>query len=275
MERVFSLDHYGALVREIKSRHGRPLTNSYLLPGAINDLVQRNALFWEMDEAGLFFFAEENSYYQMYFYIVPELKRTFTVLDKPTVINLVYRTPGQDDELRRMVDLWMDNGFIHHTTTRRMVRVNDQTDRSAESTNFFQAGDYHVSLAGRVQLDAILRLWKATFDVIGNALPSEKDLACAIEQERIVCAVDGKSNLVGALECMPQGRDCMIQHVAVEKEHRKRGLAGMMLRTCYNSAAKSERFILWVAEDNQSAINLYLEYGFTFDHLVSIQLIQK
>jgi len=68
-----------------------------------------------------------------------------------------------------------------------------------------------------------------------------------------------------------------IDNLAVDKNYRKKGIAGKMLSFAEDIARKNDKsyLTLWVAADNKNAYNLYKKSGFTDISIRSFKMLDK
>lgn len=94
---------------------------------------------------------------------------------------------------------------------------------------------------------------------------SEKSFRESMEREDTVflSALIGEE-VVGYLGCYCICGTGEITNVAVKKEHRRKGIGGLLLEQLYLEGAKheTEEFFLEVRESNEAAIALYARQGF-------------
>ncbi len=93
-----------------------------------------------------------------------------------------------------------------------------------------------------------------------SALREELDNPCA----RFLVAVEG-GNAVGYLGCHHIAGEAFITNVAVHPDHRRRGIARLLVQTAQEQTPPQSRLMLEVRASNTAAISLYRSLGFALD----------
>lgn len=112
--------------------------------------------------------------------------------------------------------------------------------------------------------DAIVALEAQTFGVDAWSQESVADELAGVGTTRhVIVAVDG-DQLVGYASLMHVSEVGDVQRVVVPAAHRRRGIAGALLRRLLDEAASRgcEQVLLEVAADNSAALGLYTSLGF-------------
>lgn len=274
MEAVRDLNHFSALVREARSSGPGVATNCYLLPDEIKVLTARQRLFWRAEQGGVIFLREEPAYYQLYFFIDPRSPGQFRPMRKPVLLELVYQETGQSVPAGAQTARWEAGGFSVFHTYRRMAM---SAESAARLTPVPVPPDspYRARGARREDMPEICRLWAGIVDPYTTATPADDALAELITREQIHCMADARDNVAAVIQAQYGGGSCTISHVAVDPAYRRQRLAARLMQYGMQQGVKRgvRKILLWVADDNIPARELYRSLGFACDGKVTVQLL--
>ena len=270
MEPVRDLNQFSSLIREARSSGQPILTNCYLLPAEINASLAKNALFWKAAAGGVLFLREEAAFYQLYYFINPNNLTGFQALNKPVVLEWVYRDSGKPSSVANPVSCWETCGFaIYHTYLRMELAGTANPPPSPASNRYRTAG------ARPGDMDAICRLWAGIVDRFTTATPAADELADLIARQLIHCVMDEQDNVVAVLQAQQAGKVYTLNHLAVDPAHRRQGLGHRLMQFGIDQARGlgARKILLWVADDNVAARQLHQSLGFEYDGKVTVQLL--
>lgn len=120
MEHVSNLEEYQSLVKKNKTEKKAKKTNCLLFPDAIQRYIDHGRFFYEEQEAGIFFFADEDRYYQAWFYLNPEIPVAKQKWDKPVLIQHYYTDRNRDRDQDAYAQLEAA-GFQHMDTMQHLT----------------------------------------------------------------------------------------------------------------------------------------------------------
>jgi len=116
---------------------------------------------------------------------------------------------------------------------------------------------------------AVRRLWAATEGLGRGPGDSVEGLHRFVARNPglSLVALDG-GTIVGTILCGYDGRRGFIYHLAVAREHRRRGLAAELVRLCLLRLKGEgiERCLIVVVEGNEDAIQFWKRVGFRMRH---------
>ena len=109
-------------------------------------------------------------------------------------------------------------------------------------------------------IDDILALYKDNFPDGWN----KNMLESAFEQERFIAIGIYEQNLIGIITCSTTEFDADVEGIVVDKEHRRKGYALLLLNALEEMLIKNkiEKIFLEVRKNNLPAKNLYLKNGY-------------
>lgn len=279
MDTVEGLPQFSALTGAFTAGQGGVQTNCFLLPGEIRDLTDQGRLHYCLSDNDLFFCVDQGAFAQLLFYthstgpISPAQQGQLRALGCPIVLDLITR--GNQTALEALVQTkWLPAGFQPHSRYLRLV---------------CKAGDFLASqnqcpaqsAAQAIRHDAaplipeIYALWALSLDPYSIALPTVAELQTLIERRRVSCAVDDNGQLCAVAVANRHGNRVTLQHVSVHPHYRRQGIARRLLAAAMREDLTDgvTGWLLWVAADNEAAIQLYQRLGFAPDGMVSAQFI--
>ena len=165
-----------------------------------------------------------------------------------------------------MQSLFVEVGFHHHKTLKRMVRESQPADAVI--------GVQSVETATESDTDALLALLHGTFDAYADSIPDEVELREALGKGCIHCVrQDGHIAAMIFLELA--GQMATVRYWAVNSCYRNAGLGAVVMRHALRLAAP-RRMNLWVISANEDAIAKYRHFGFADDGMEDrIMVLEK
>jgi len=114
---------------------------------------------------------------------------------------------------------------------------------------------------------AILKLLEGGFDRYGEQLPTPYEIEVAIESRQILVAKLDDA-VAGLLFFETQGFTSTLRFWTVTEQFREMRFGSALMRQYFATQNVVRRFILWVAADNENAVQKYRHYGYAPDGLV-------
>jgi len=279
VETVNDINHYSALIKESIIKDKQNISNCFLMPDGINRYTQNSRMFWERVQNGIIFICEEKDFYYLYFYLnnqeITLYDKWREKFNKPVIIDLVHWESKKPQTLIGVENQLIINGFCQYKKYKRMlldihINKNSSTDQIFQKISFYQIGYAQSSDHSKIQ-----SVWRNTLDIYSTPMPSDNELVELIEKKQIICGFEKNNKLVAALQIGLNRNTCYINRIAVDKGHRRHGLAQALLNYCFSFHHEVNKYFLWVEELNSPAIRLYLKNGFSFDGKKTNQLIMK
>ena len=278
MKPVRDAAHFNALVKGLKAEGKKVLTNSYLLPDEIDYYAGRQRLHFIALNTGLLFLCGERDLQTGYFYLDAErFQETEVDLDGsvsslPVVINQIFLDQRKPGYLEKIEGLWIERGFALKGQFKRLT-LNMAERKLPPANQNPNGGKRTPRFAQKEQCREIQVLWKNNLDILSAPLPFDEELEEAIARREVPLIMDESGKVMAAMQFTRKGKVALINHVVVDQQFRRQGLAVEMLRDCFDRNADIRQVILWVEENNLPAESLYTKIGFCRDGKISRQLL--
>ena len=275
MKLVKDAAHFNQIVRDFKARDTIRHTNCYLMPSKVSGYAQASRMSWYQENEVLVFLCEEDDFYYFYYFLGPgfsaDVEHNLPSLTKPLISELIYTLNGDNSEILALMAYWASYGFDPYRTNRRMILVVDKT----RGSNIMKPKipGYKLAFADPAHLNEIYKMWKDYLDIYTAPIPGPPKIADLISKSEIITAVSESGILAAALQIGLSGNRSCVERIAVDKRHRRKGLAQALLDFNFSLDLGISLYYLWVNQDNTPAINLYKKNGYSFDSRASTQLI--
>ena len=195
-----------------------------------------------------------------------------SVKNIPVVINQIFLDQKKPDYLEMIEGLWIERGFVLNGQFKRMML--NMAERKYPAADQNQVGaENRTQYAQKDQCREIQVLWKNNLDILSAALPFDDELEEAIARREVPLIMDEFGKIIATMQFARKGKVAFINHVVVDQEFRRQGLAVEILRDCFDRNADIRQVILWVEENNLPAESLYTKFGFYRDGKISRQLL--
>ena len=266
MEPVKDFSFFVTLINNYREQNDNPVTNCLLLPARIQTYTQQKRFYFELDRRGLFFYVDEEDYYQLFMYASADSDLKFHSQDKPIVINQVVIPKVSKESAEVFEKKILEGGFNKYLTYQRMKLDKGSYIQNEQKGEKLLAKGYQLKVAKEKQYKEIDAIWKRILDPYSN-LPSLRELVEYIKSGSVYCVTDEENQIVGAILRKIEHKSCEIRHLAVEENHRGRNLAYSLFSYCIDDMMDDKQLFLWVEVDNFAAIKLYKKLGFFSDEI--------
>ena len=275
MTTVTSLEQFSAAVSGFRKSHGKPLTNCFLMPGEIAALAEKGQICLEADGGWLFIVVDNGEYSSLYYYTEKDAslapaEKFARSYGKPVYIDIALRGRTGDRETPQRL---CETGIA--VKYKSYVRM--QLPMSGADIKITELCCEYTAVSDGFDPKQITALWKIALDEKSTPLPGEEELEALAKKGELICVVDGNADVCAVSMLSVNGKQAMIEHVAVSPAHRRKGLAAALisenLRTAENLGIGTVR--LWVDVENTPAISLYNRFGFERDGMICEQLYMK
>ena len=274
MKTVDDIQAFSTLVKKIKKRGNEILSNCYLMPEDVIEYTHDRNMFWEELNNGIIFLCEERDFYYLYFYLSQYDEQVVNIhtedSQKPIVIDLVCLDKNKQSQLYNIENFWRRNGFKLNDTYSRMVLSSPPL---IEQENDIKP-EYKLGHASSDHLREIDYMWRSSLNLYSTALPREEKLVKLLNEGQVLAIFDQYDNVVAVMLVLNKGKVGVIKHVVVLEEFRNQGLAKFLLHASFSHYNRTEKWYLWVSDNNTPAKMFYIKSGFAFDGIISRQLLQ-
>ncbi len=259
-----SLDEFVTITKECQTK-GFKNINCYLMPNEIIELINKDALYYLINDSTLQIIIKSDRYIKVAFYAT-ELKVIPFDSECPIITDLPY-TIKMNDRLLNIKESLLTQGFEVNSTTTRM------------SCPIFEAEDslhgYKIEKLQNHDIDKVYNLWEATFDNLLNLLYSKKEI---LEyKNQIYVLKNQEDELLGAMEIIINGNSGWVQHIAINPDFQGKGL-GSILENFYINECKSlgiKTLLLYTIDSKLQAQRFHSKFGFKPDGKYNCQFVYR
>jgi GNAT superfamily N-acetyltransferase len=248
-------------IGQIKAVASQFCTNFFPAASRLEDWLQRGCLFIEKKPETVFIFREDRDLFHFYFAAANR-----AVLEKETAAQtapsgsarLILDLLGKDLlELTRVLER------AHWGPYQRLMRL-ARGGQPHDSDG--KPGEANVITAEERDLAGIQRLIEERFDPLADQIPGINEIRTAREAGQIlVLREDGEVAALLFFETI--GFTSTIRYWVVGSAFESRGFGSQLLRAYLKIHASVKRFLLWVNEKNDNAIQKYRHFGYQPDGL--------
>ena len=251
-----------AALQRAKHGAGAFASNLFAGPEALDKWLGQGRLeHLEAGDASLVMLKEPG--FLRLFHLAPDLPALTCALSRlaqeglrtPVVTDLV----GRAQEVGVLADLHAGQGFRPH---RRLVRM----AAPGPPVLLEAARSPGPDPLGPQAAGEVLAFLAARLDPLAEQVPDlEAVISSCARGEVLGCHVEGE--LAGVLMMAPGGATALLSYWFVAEWAQGRGLGSRLIRGFFRASAGRKRLLLWVLQDNASAIAKYEHYGFRQDGL--------
>ncbi len=254
------------------------LTNNFIMPEKYQTYINSGTLYYEETGKLLVVLIDFQNHWRVYYHIRERDGEIELPKDKPSVIELVYKT--QNEALRDQLVYWEGRGFKPYISRARM---NGSASAIIEKTG--ETG-HNLKYSEADTADEIQQIISEAFDPYLGCVPSINEVREYIRNKEIIVVQAPEGKILGVLHTGSKNNTNFVWHLVVTPEARGRGLAKSLLnyyarsievnnKNCNDVTiqTRNARIQLWVKKDNVGARALYEAAGFTYDGWESIGFV--
>ena len=251
-----------------KIKKGVKFTNCYLPIPILQKKISNNELKVIVDKS--FLGLIEKSHYNfsyLYFYIEDilnfELENIFKNSDELLILDVIY-SERKKEKWELIFQNFYKNGFKKHTSFVRMLSTHNLVKRTEYKNSQIRMPKEH-------DLILIKEFLEKYFDVFSERIPNLAELKTLLETTFLI----KKGNEIAALLISEKkGLTEELRYWIVSEKYRGKGYGSILMRYFLNHNPDTMRFLLWVQENNFSAIKKYQYFGFEKDNL-KLKILKK
>lgn len=254
------------------------LTNNFIMPEKYQTYINSGTLYFEETGKLLVVLIDFQNHWRVYYHIRERDGEIELPKDKPSVIELVYKT--QNEALSDQLVYWEGRGFKPYISRARMngsaSAIIEKTGKTGHNLKYSEADT----------ADEIQQIISEAFDPYLGCVPSINEVREYIRNKEIIVVQAQEGKILGVLHTGSKNNTNFVWHLVVTPEARGRGLAKSLLnyyarsievnnKNCNDVTiqTRNARIQLWVKKDNVGARALYEAAGFTYDGWESIGLV--
>lgn len=272
------LKQFSELLSEYRKSYPKAETNFLMMPGEITELCNRKMFFVSQSEGFLKILCDRGDYYNFYYYADKQISQLdiADVLekawDKDILIDVVISEKRNMTIGFPITNMVSDDIISEYKSYQRMIFCADVSD--AERYTHSLAEGYSNEKC-EFDYDAIISLWKDALDERSTPLPEKQELEEIFNDGRVLTVYSEEKRLSAVGVLSTSGRQAVIQHIAVSKADRRKGLARYVFgKLLLLASSLNIRVIrLWVDKENLPAVTLYDREGFEPDGMICKQYI--
>jgi ribosomal protein S18 acetylase RimI-like enzyme len=245
-------------------------SNFFPVEGKLQAWIDHGELLGELREGVVFFLRRDRDFWHLYFCAVnlPTLQRELRTPSGLSRERVTVDLVGREGSLNDLLNAAESAGFRRYSRLLRLARSNQSAQAQSPT------GDVLVDWADGADAPQILDLLEKAFDPYADQLPVPYEIEAAIEAKQIL-AIKCDGVVAAFLHFETQGFTSTVRYWVVAEQFRSKGFGAALIRHYFASHPTIRRFILWVAADNENAVQKYRHYGYAPDGLIDHVLVNK
>lgn len=278
MTEIKNLLQYNETVSAFRKRDGKILTNCFLMPDEITKLSSEGKLFSAESSDWLFIISDSTDYSNLYYYTIEdadtdEAKKLISEInDRALFIDIVSKNSRGDKVTpAKLIAAGIAEPYKNYVRLQQFVKdMNFDKYDTTLADGYFWADDYD-------NYEETMRLWKLGLDEKSTPLPTKERFLKHKDDGSILFIVDGENNLAAVFVLSISGNQCLLQHLCVSPDHRRKHLGDTMIYKSFHYSRDRgvKKFIFWAFEKNVAILTLMKRFGFVEDGTICEQLIVK
>ncbi len=271
MKKIESIETFNSLIRSFKET--REYTEHFPFNRNIFEkYIVEQRLFYEEDDQGLYFYVDEDLFYDLYYIIEKGSRLSVRRKKKALLIN--------ENQLSKdgisFNELYLKSGFevvaVNHQLT-----INIETEREhilkkyEETQEFLKEHDYTVAENRHAYNSEVKRLWTK------NLKKTDVPYDHYIEGNMLVLLDKDEHLLAASWYASNNGRDSEWRHIVVDEPYRGMGLSSVLTYYWLHLCAQNQirRGLTWIEENNTVSMKVHEKIGFVENKRLSIQYIME
>lgn len=278
MTEITSTEQFYDIVNTFRNSFEKTLTNCFLMTEEIKLLISQKRIFVKKLPEWLIIVCQRDDYCNFYYYTTENSSASY--------VKEFLNTPGNDEIYLDAVSRFGNGDLV---TPEKLISFGcaekyKNYQRMQLSLKNIEPDLFKSDLPDGYKLsvnycnyNALIDLWKQTLDEKSTPLPQREELLQLCQEQNLLTVLNENDELAGVVILSTSSKQGLLQHLAVAKNHRRKGLA-MFLTTAVISKAiqcNLKTIKLWVDCNNLSAIALYNQLNFKPDGMLCEQLYMK
>lgn len=282
MQALRSTEQFEYLVSEAKRELPKLVTNCYLSADEISRYCKLGRIFYEKIDGGVFFYCDEETYYQTYFYFAGERKPLLDGKDRPVVIRLIHKEGKKPPATAQMEQFLLETGFVVRDVTLQIcARPREDAKRIEKclrtSLRFLERHGFKLFEPKEEHLEQILKLRDGVLDPLHFSYMTREEMLQGLQQGHFQCMIDPEGKICGTHTFDIIKGTAYGNIVVVEEKYRNLGIGPMLV---YRFLHLSNELNLpscygWIINDNFPSIEMHTKIGFRLTGKASTQLVHE
>lgn len=273
MEALSSLDEYKSILREGRTCSRGGYNNMYLDITSIKRYLSLGRIYYELNDAGLMLFTDEEQYYRMYLQCNPQGAGSINAQDKPILIRNIYKVSGKPDILGQMEDALEKQGFTLYDQSVQILAqplmMEDTVHKKYDmAMSFLKRAKIDIIYANETHLDEITSLRNAEPELKPYHFfyQTREEMLQDIEKGYYRCAVNENGEICAAQHFTVENGTLQGDWLAVKEEYKvKYGIGTAMAYHSFLYAIEKEipNYYGWIVRDNVKSLKYHSAIGYT------------
>lgn len=214
MEFVYSVEQYYELIEVRKKELGRLKTNCTLNGEMINRYISMKRFFYEECESGLFFFSDEENYFQLYYYLQDGILFDIKRKNKPILIQNIYQE-GKENKFLSFLNIQLQkNGFelkdtLRHAVLRETDKLFEKIEKSVNKIACIQKKEkLEFKDVGEEQLEELKIFMNGIEEIPFYQYPyfTDEEYLEEAKEGKLSCIVNENGKMIAARHLIVSGK---------------------------------------------------------------------
>lgn len=273
MKTIKNFDEIKDFIGKIKSVNNSLITNIPIDKEKISKWTANNQLIYFETEKSILILRKSFDYHHLYF-VSPSIDFLCNDLNKFTEnfsSKIVIDIFGKVDHLNIIFNKLNQIGFNIECKLFRMSKINLSALSSYDKIDF---GAIEIK-ANEAYIEDIYVLLKNNFNTIVDQIPTKSEITDFIKSGNAFLSISEDKSLRGFLLYNKKNKTAILRYWFVLSKYRNLGVGADLMRDFLCLCKDTRRLILWVAEHNINAIEIYKHYGFVQEEMHNFVLIKE
>lgn len=259
MDKISSFGQLSELMLEVRREKRGFITNFYPDEHIHQAWIETGSLFYEKRGVTIFLLHSCPSYANLFF-ITPSAEDLRLGLSEAVFPKkeLFLEIIGIKEKLASVLETVQDAGFNLFRTLGRMWKPTEKA---------LLPKDGDVEYAEEEDAKDILNLLTRSFDVRVESIPSEQEIGYMIRRNGVLICRSSEKELLGCLLFDRTPSTLHLRFWVTSSSVRGNNVGSRLMHRFLYEGNSSKRQILWVMQDNETAIKIYEHYGFKPDNM--------